>query len=393
MYKCLKSDFYKLKRKINKLASKLDEQDINYKFEILGETIEYVKVVDLADPSKPIVNNVLADVVLYNFNLEEIKLGNYKTIAILEHNRIKDSDENIVHQVDKSLPLDDKYKLIDSKCDHCNTNRRRNTTVLLKDINDTDSLIQVGLTCLKDYTRTSIYDVIKNYMDINTIFINEVYISSTSKQSWPKYITTLSYLAHSIALVEMKGYKKNVTRIEAWDAAYNNGLENLDQYYIDKALETIDFFKGRDFESENSDFMQNIKLALQKEYTKISGLVAYAYTAYKKQKEYDVENNEAARLNGLSTYIGAIGDKLEIEVYFANRFIFSTNYGVQQLYIFKDEYNNIYKWRTSKYLVDDKGESIEFYKGIIKMKGTVKAHEEYRGAKQTELARCRLINL
>ena len=48
-----------------------------------------------------------------------------------------------------------------------------------------------------------------------------------------------------------------------------------------------------------------------------------------------------------------------------------------------DENGNVYTWKTSGGIYCD--ESID----EVELKGTVKAHNEYRGVKQTELTRCK----
>ena len=57
-------------------------------------------------------------------------------------------------------------------------------------------------------------------------------------------------------------------------------------------------------------------------------------------------------------------------------------YGIIKIYKFMDKDGNVYTWKTSK-LVDD----IFVEMSII---GTVKAHTEFRGIKQTEITRCRV---
>ena len=56
-------------------------------------------------------------------------------------------------------------------------------------------------------------------------------------------------------------------------------------------------------------------------------------------------------------------------------------YGVTCLYEFVTDDDNIFIWKTSKYL--DKIEK------ITSITGTVKEHKEFNGIKQTELTRCK----
>ena len=60
-----------------------------------------------------------------------------------------------------------------------------------------------------------------------------------------------------------------------------------------------------------------------------------------------------------------------------------TDFGITRLYKMVGEDGNVYTWKTGK-LFDDVEDS------VITVVGTVKAHTEFRGVKQTELTRCRI---
>ncbi len=243
---------------------------------------------------------------------------------------------------------------------------------------------------MKEYTGISDIDVIRSYINLQDIFLDEVYIDHKSYDSYPRYVKTIAYLAYSIKMIETKGYQKEITKEQAWWEAYEHETNTIDKKYIKKSEDVLDFFANREFQN---DFLKNIKALLSNEYSKMSGLIAYAYLAYQKQLEHEISQKEKDKVNKMSNYVGNIGERIDIEVYLVNRFAFESFYGVQQLYIFKDDENNLYKWKTSKYIVDSKGQSIEMNENKIFMKGTIKAHEEYKGVKQTELTRCKIYKI
>ena len=144
MYKCLKSDFHKLETKLKRTIKKLNKYNLDYHFEILGETVESIKVIDTSIPGQIIViDELFLEVVNYNFTMDKIKLGNFNTIAILKHHQIENSNENLVYSVDLNVELPSKYRTIASKCDHCSTNRKRNTTVILENLDNPGELLPV----------------------------------------------------------------------------------------------------------------------------------------------------------------------------------------------------------------------------------------------------------
>lgn len=394
MYKCLKADFDKLRKKILRITNKLDKYGLNYDFEILGESIEPINVIDVSIPSQPVIKDtIFVEVINYEFTMDELKLGDYETVAVIEHNRIEDSKENLVYLVNSEVNLDIKYRTTLGYCEHCNTNRKRNKTVLLRNISNlSEPIKQVGLTCLKDYTGIEAMDLIRNYMSLNDLFLEEIYVNYKDYNSHPRYVETLVYLANSIQLIELEGYEKNVTRDRAWDKTIA-GNNNTNEYnltnliYIKKAEEVLNYFKDREF---NNDFLINIKLILQNKYNKSSGLVSYAYLAYKKQLEFDELEKLKKDVNQQSDYIGIIGDRLTFEVSLIAKYSFESIYGYQNIYLFKDCDNNVYKWKTGVNILNLDNFHIEIGDEIL-LKGTIKGHEEYKDTKQTELTRCKVI--
>lgn len=97
-----------------------------------------------------------------------------------------------------------------------------------------------------------------------------------------------------------------------------------------------------------------------------------------KKAEYKKQNNVKA-----SEYVGKIKDKLSVEVTLKFWVNFESQFGIQTLYSFVDNDNNIYVWKTANWL------DLEKETKVI-LKGTVKDHNEYKGEKQTVLTRCKV---
>ena len=81
-------------------------------------------------------------------------------------------------------------------------------------------------------------------------------------------------------------------------------------------------------------------------------------------------------------YFGNIGDKVEREVKLIRRAGFDTMWGTTFVYTFVDAEGHQFVWKTGCYL--DQSED-----STLTVRGTIKAHSEYRGARQTELTRCK----
>ena len=82
-----------------------------------------------------------------------------------------------------------------------------------------------------------------------------------------------------------------------------------------------------------------------------------------------------------SKHIGSIGDKIEKWVYIKRVMPIDGYYGRTYLHIFEDIENNVYTWNT-------KTANLTAERWVT-LQGTISAHEEYRGEKQTKLVRCK----
>lgn len=166
IYKTTKLQWPELHKKIKAFVKKLDKYEISYKFNILSTSPERVTIyeVDPADrTTRYEAGFKIVDVVTYEFECETLKLGDWTPCAIINHQKAIGTDNkpmNEVHSVNGYAILDDWY-YIDSKCEHCHTNRFRSTTVMLVD--NKGNYKQVGSTCVKDFTGIDAFDIVRSF--------------------------------------------------------------------------------------------------------------------------------------------------------------------------------------------------------------------------------------
>ena len=240
---------------------------------------------------------------------------------------------------------------------------------------------------MKEFTGIDAISVLKNLADINNILIDENSLYwDASRGVKSDYIKTIDYLASCINLIIEKGYCKDgemTTKYKAFDNAYLK----QDKKHLELAQKVIDYFKSNDF---TNDFMHNTKVALLNEYSKISGFVAYAYLAYIKQLDIEMKRKADEEQKSLSKYQGNVGDKIQIELILDKKVGYETQWGYSNIYLFNDGNNNIYKWTSSNILLNANNQFIELGEKLT-LKGTIKAHDEYNGTKQTVITRCKVI--
>jgi len=95
---------------------------------------------------------------------------------------------------------------------------------------------------------------------------------------------------------------------------------------------------------------------------------------------------ETARAAAAATsqWIGTEGDRVELELTLTGRFEYETQYGVTYGHRFTDAQGNVVVYKGSVRLDGERGD-------VLKLKGTIKAHDERDGIKQTLLARVKAI--
>lgn len=307
----------------------------------------------------------------------EYRLGNYTVVAVIEHG---ENNTNLVYPCgDYTVP--NKYFTSKAVCEHCGTNHKRVKTVLLQDV-DTNTLKQVGTGCLKEYTGVTDTSLVNAYRALDSIIENNLSDRGFVGEPANKYVDTKEYLAKCIHVYNQSGYTKDnkylATKISEID---------LTDVELTTADTVINFFVNAN-PDDFDNFLNNIKNTLANAYCKRdNGFVAYAYVAYLKEMEklekINARNAEMANLS----YYGQVGDKIkDIQVTGRCCASYDGMYGHTYIYKFQDKEGHIFTWKTSS-SIDRNDDGV--FTGTIS--GTVKAHNEYNGEKQTVLTRCKVV--
>lgn len=102
-----------------------------------------------------------------------------------------------------------------------------------------------------------------------------------------------------------------------------------------------------------------------------------------KLKEDAEQELKTKRGEHISEYIGTVGERRDFVCKMVGHFTYESHYSyygeTNHIYKFEDENGDIVVWNTCSWLEDDKTE--------YRFKATVKEHSEYKGEKQTVIAR------
>lgn len=339
----------------------------------------------------------------------KIHYENWIVIAVLDHHEVG----NVIHLVEgewrpsAELALPSRFRTAKSFCEHCNTMRSRNKTVVIYNT-QTKQFKQVGTTCLREYTGGIDAEAIAAFEEAIKLPEEFLGVSGSSKF----FIETKDYLSAVVATMSLYGFmsKKKAAEINE-EVRYNNNVKGVEatctravhlmtnnekpnemsnkwhniykskdtEAFVEDALEWIKSY------NEPNDFMENLRVICSGSHIKVSdvGFAACLMDLYKRHLEYEKTRKQKAQENEMYRYYGEVGEKVTLNGKLACVTSYSTQFGV--MFIYKMIYNSaIFVWKTSKYLgIDDSGEEVNLV-------GTIKEHSEFRGVKQNMLVRCKV---
>lgn len=292
-------------------------------------------------------------------------------------------------------------------CDHCATTRRRTETFIVR-ADGSDPAIalgthrQVGRNCLADFlggkSAASIVSALGWPKLIQGMCDEE---GNGGGSRAPQIFNPAVVMAWVAAIVRSCGFvSKGAARDrESVTATADEVLFLLGEFPSNSDLRA-EWSAGREkhqpaaediatgaaalkwaFElNPTSDYEQNLALVARQPAleAKHIGILASAIAAHARVLGQAVARAAAGLLP--SSYQGKVGDKVEIEITVERCSTFETQFGNKHINTMRDAAGNCYVWKTSS--VAMKAGEQRF------VTGTVKAHTEYKGLKQTELTRC-----
>lgn len=331
--------------------------------------------------------------VLYKVSItgEAPKIAGYTFIARLDHNTDPTGASNLVYAMPNAT-LTQEQRNLPALCDHCGTKRFRRDTYLLHE-DATGNVIQVGRTCLKDFTGHDPEKILKYagyllslYNSVNSATENEFHMNN-----W-RTIETEHYLAYVALAIRTWGWVSGKTayenggtstRQDAWTVMTDNqgyyerqGIVLTDEDRK-KASEALTWALAQD--KSKSDFMHNMVTVAETGYIDMasSGVAAAIIQVYFKA----CEKAATEKLDlGKSTHQGQKGDRLNLEVKVYGKSYGTGSYGPWTRVSMIDEAGNVY--------ITFAGGKFDPAKDAkIRIRGTVKNHGEFKGVKQTNLNR------
>lgn len=378
MYTINANTFNEIQKVFNRYAKKANAIGLECSLNVVKTYIKEVAIyeVDPVTHTQYKTGTAPIDVMDIELVYPEYKLGDYRVVAVIEHG---EDDKNLVYPC-TDITIPNKYYHGRGVCEHCGTNHKRVKTVLLCD-DTAQELKQVGTGCLKEYTGVTDISLVNAYRALDSIIYNNNCDFGVVGEPTRRYINTFEYLAKCVHIFNELGYNKD-NKCKATSLK----VEKLTDQDYRIAREVIDFFTTVEDDTLDN-FLLNIKNTLTNMYCKPdNGFVAYAYVAYQKEIDRRAELTKKDEELSKISYYGQVGDKIKnIKVTGNCCAGYSSIYGYTFIYKFRDEEGHVFTWKTT---VDIDRDDSGTFVGLIS--GTIKAHEEYAGERQTLLTRCKV---
>lgn len=350
---------------------------------------------------------------------ETPRLHGWRFVATLQHL----DGENIVRTLmGEDIPAS--YRTRGAMCDHCRSVRRRNDTYVLR--HDDGRVMQVGSSCLRDFLGDDDAAILAAKAEILALAAS--YCADGDEGFGGGRMASEALLSDYLAIVAWNVRENGwVSRTAARDsgtggatADYSWTLMTSAKAYSeakcaptaeDTEIATLaaEWAEGLSDDAVNagtSDYLHNLRAVCRTGVVsfRTAGIAASAVTAY--QRFLGAERARAARPVALDVYVGTVGDKVTFGlapkvtkkglpakgapvVLSAEPATLDFVAGYETMY----GYTTILKFRTvdgATIVWKASGASLtrQDVGKRYTLAGTIKAHDEYKGAKQTTMTRC-----
>lgn len=331
----------------------------------------------------------------------------FNAIAMtISHPALSVSGWNFVAAVDKTddgstitrtLPSQELngYRPEQFQCDHCGSNRRRNSTYLLR--NDEGEYKQVGSNCLQSFlgVKPAGLWMLDYDPEANGEYIRKGGYSWGSSDS---VIPTTELVAAALAVSE--GGEKYVSNKVASEWGITSTVSDVRDYFFSRSSKKWEDTDHHEYVQEaqklmsettfdgDDDYNTNMRTLLSQEYTSIKhmGYVASVIAAHKRQTATAERIAKPKAVGYLAQPKEKISNvKLKVTKKIVSSGYFNGYERTSTLLIMEDDLGRQVKWSASGYKDFEEGSEITI------SSATVKDTDIYNGNEQTIITRARVV--
>ena len=314
-------------------------------------------------------------------------INGWEFVATLEHTGNGNIIRCVIPEMESQIPS--KYKTCGPECEHCHRIRDRKDTYLVYN-ETTKEFKQVGKQCLMDYTGGLDAEVCASMASsLDALTLAQIADDDdffNFGRGGSSYVDNNQLKNYAYEVVKQYGYIKNDTVGKICDAMWDNTKKHI----LDKTPDNENELKKIDewmatLDTESNDYIRNATLAWKMKYVEYKDfpLIASFINYYFKAQQLNIQRAAQEKHNQETTnYVGNVGEKITFKVASVKVLYQKDNsqysYYAQPSNVYKliDDKGNVYKWNASADV--NEGDTIT---------ATIKAHEEYRGERQTVITR------
>ncbi len=354
-----------------------------------------------------------------------VVVDGWRLVAVLQH----EDGANVVRRADggDAGEFPEGYRVVEGRCDHCNTVRRRNDTFVLQ--HEDGRFCQVGRDCLRDFIGVApeaalfaalVLPEVAGWFDGDGDGFGEG--SATHAEAW-RFLTLVAALVRTVgwfskAAAERAFPPMMSTAQEAWFYLFppKGRRDQKAPEIVDRDREVARAAVGWILDEstpKRTEFLWNLSVMARKERFshRDIGLAAALVSAYLRHVEGLVRRETMNARAAAAGHFAKPGDKfggraskkereagverldpVEVEVMLVRAF--NTHFGVSNLVKMVTAEGHLLTWFTSgtAHWVRDEGleRRIEAGDVVLLHGGTVKAHKVYQGTPETEITRGKL---
>jgi hypothetical protein len=333
------------------------------------------------------------------------KINGWEFVGKLTHDGV---GEFVTVLAAPTMEVPKKFRKSKGTCDHCKTARyRKDTFVISKD----EKFMEIGRSCLKDFFPTVNIEWVVNYFKYVADMIESGDFEDYDSIKSPKFRPTADlelilmvtnavirkdgWMSGTAAKTIMENDPDAMVSPTSWTVesvvALKSGLRM--KYKNEKELvltakdeeiapKVIDFVRNKMY--GDNDYVYNMKNFFSNDIVDMRYIpfIASAVSAYTRSIEKEAEMKV---MKGVSNFVGTIGDKITADVEVLAAKWVSSYYGSSLLVRMVDDVGNTFTTFYSGYKFEPKvGDKFT-------IKGTVKAHKEFKGWKNTMLTRVKMV--
>ena len=338
-------------------------------------------------------------------------------IATLQHL----DGQNIVRRVGDEHEVPVEFWTRGPVCDHCGLARRRNDTYVLRFEGPNDAVctnvecegcaicddktpqkqyMQVGSSCLEDFLGTDragqLAAMASLYADACALADRDDFGAGSGEarngcEGLGSYLVCVATAIRTWGWVSGKQAQEKggsstrdmLNRAKARDAKPNEILPAATDADVARAEAALEWAANLNEDTIGvNDYLHNLHVVAASGIVepRTQGIACSILTAFERTEEKARASRETAQT---STWFGTVGERSKVGYVLTLRAVktWEGDYGTTWMYRFVSSEGNVAIWRSSRNIELEMGNTY-----IVK--GTIKAHSEYKGTKQTDLTRC-----